>query len=406
MRIFLFTLGCPKNIVDSERLAGTIYALGHELVSGPDQADLIILNTCAFVSGAEKEASEHIEGFSKKAPLAIIGCLPSRRKKIPETYGPVPPGTDEILSLARLIFWNPDEGTRFLDDYPYAYLKIAEGCSRKCSFCVIPRIRGHLRSRSIGALVEEARAMLELGKKEIILIAQETTQFGRDTGERLEDLLVSLDRLKGDFWLRLMYVHPGGMTKSLASTLASLDHLVPYLHMPVQHISDPVLRAMVRAGGGAAVTRALSLIEKYLPDAFLRTELMVGFPGETTRDFRLLLDAIDSGVFHRVAVFPFYREEGSGAYRMKQISESVILRRYREALDASHALHIRVQKSLVGRKLRLLVDRPGFGRIGYDAPDVDFSVRLPKGLPVGKFLDVRITRLDENGDMMAVSTGN
>ncbi|MGB9590824.1 MAG: 30S ribosomal protein S12 methylthiotransferase RimO, partial [Candidatus Hydrothermia bacterium] len=174
MRIFIFTLGCPKNIVDSERLAGTLYAQGHDLVFSPDEADLIVLNTCAFISEAEKEAQEHIEALSKKAPLAVIGCLPARRRRFQKTYGETPPGTEEILMLARMMFWNPDQGTRFLDEYPYAYLKIAEGCSRRCSFCVIPWIRGRLRSRGIGSILDEARAMLELGKKEIILVAQDT----------------------------------------------------------------------------------------------------------------------------------------------------------------------------------------------------------------------------------------
>ncbi len=406
MKIFIFTLGCPKNTVDSERLAGTLYAWGHDLVSSPGQADLILLNTCAFISEAEREAAEHIGALSKRAPLAIIGCLPARRRKIAETYGPVPPGTDEILALARIIFWDPDEGTRILDPYPYAYLKIAEGCSRMCSFCVIPRIRGRLRSRSISALVEEASAMLELGKREIILIAQETTQFGRDTGECLEDLLVALDRLEGDFWIRLMYVHPGGMTKALAATLASLDHLAPYLHMPVQHLSDRVLRAMVRAGGGGAVRRALSLIERYLPDVFLRTELMVGFPGETEEDFRFMVKGIESGPFRRVAVFPFCREEGSRAWDMEQIDKKIVSERYLETLEVVRELHLGVQSGLVGKNLRIIVDEPGLARTGYDAPEVDFSVKVPEELAPGDFYDAEITGMDREGDLRIDAVGS
>jgi ribosomal protein S12 methylthiotransferase len=402
LKVFILTLGCPKNIVDSERLAGQLLSEGHEILPEPEGADLIILNTCAFISEAEEEAKNYIKRLVKIAPVAAIGCLPARRPRARRVYGPAPRETDAILALAGRIFRDPDEGTRLLDPYPYAYLKVAEGCSRRCSFCVIPLIRGRLRSRRKDDLLEEARALVELGKKEIILVAQETTQFGRDTGERLEDLLAALDRIEGDFWLRLMYIHPGGMTRSLASTLASLDHLVPYIHMPVQHLSDRVLRAMGRAGGERAVRRSLSLIRKYLPDAFLRTEVMVGFPGETDEDFRSLADGIASGLFQRVAVFPFYRERGSRAWAMKALSRETISERYAEAQNLARALHIRVQKGLVGKELRLLVDEPGLARTVYDAPEVDFSVRIPKGLAPGNFLKARISSVDGEGDLEAV----
>jgi len=400
LKIFIFTLGCPKNIVDSERIAGTLVSWGHDLASRPEEADLIILNTCAFISEAEEEARQYAEKLSKIAPLLMVGCLPYRRRKIQQMIGNAPPGTEGILMASRIIFWNPDEGTRLLDGYPYAYLKIAEGCSRRCSFCVIPWIRGRLRSRTTEAIVEEAGALVELGKREIILVAQETTQFGRDTGEKLEGLLIALDRIKGDFWLRLMYVHPSGMTRSLAATLGSLDHLAPYIHMPVQHLSDRVLRAMDRAGGERAVKKALSLVRRYLPKAFVRTEIMVGFPGETREDFRALVKGIESGLFQRVAVFPFYREQGSRAWGMKQLGRGTISGRYEEALDAARALHLRVQKGLVGRDMRLLVDEPGLARTGFDAPDVDFSVRVPEKLAPGDFCEARITGMEGEGDLV------
>ena len=401
MKVFIFTLGCPKNIVDSERLAGQLLSEGHEILPGPEGADLILVNTCAFISDAEDEARHHIRGLAKMAPVAVIGCLPARRPDERRVYGPVPHETADILAVASRVFQDPDEGTRLLDGYPYAYIKIAEGCSRRCSFCVIPLIRGRLRSRRKDAILEEARALVMLGKKELILVAQETTQFGRDTGEKLEDLLTALDRIEGDFWLRLMYIHPGGMTRSLATTLGSLDHLVPYIHMPVQHLSGRVLRAMGRAGGERAVRRALSLLRKYLPSAFVRTELMVGFPGETDEDFRTLAEGIESGLFQRVAVFPFCRERGSRAWAMKQLSQATVSDRYAEALELVRALHARVQKGLVGRRLRLLVDEPGLARTEYDAPEVDFSVRVPNEHAPGEFLHTRIRRVDEAGDLEA-----
>ena len=406
MKIFIFTLGCPKNQVDSEKLAGTLVCAGYELVDKPENADLIILNTCAFISEAEHEAEEYIAKLSGIAPLLVIGCLPSRKaaqERMRDSWmiGDPPDEAENISMIARIIFWDPDQGSRLLDSYPYSYLKIAEGCSRRCSFCVIPWIRGRLRSREVKAILEEARGIIELGKKEIILVAQETTQFGWDTGECLEDLLVAIDKLEGDFWLRLMYVHPDGMTRSLAAALASLDHLAPYIHMPVQHLSGNVLKGMVRAGGQRAVERALALVEKYLPDAFIRTELMVGFPGETEEDFRGLLNGIESGLFQRVAVFPFYNERGSRAWNMRQQDKRVVAGRYREAMEAAHDLHMRVQKGLVGKHMRLLVDEPGLARTGFDAPEVDFSVRVSEKLVPGDFHDARITGMYSGGDLVA-----
>ncbi|MEO0179904.1 MAG: MiaB/RimO family radical SAM methylthiotransferase [candidate division WOR-3 bacterium] len=400
-RFFILTLGCPKNLVDSERIAGALSSLGHSIVFSPHEADMIILNTCAFISAAEDEAKEYIDRFSKEKPLLVVGCLPARRKGLKRRYGDTAPEAEMVIQLSDAIFRDPEAGTRLIDTAPYAYLKIAEGCSRRCSFCVIPRIRGRLRSRRIEDIVSEARALIELGKREVIIVAQDTSQFGRDTGESLEKLLVEIDRLEGDFWLRLMYLHPVGMTRRLALTLRSLDHLVPYLHMPVQHVSDRVLRAMLRAGGLKAVRRAIGLIERYLPDAFLRTEIMVGFPEETEDDFKLVISAIESGLFRRVAVFPFFREKGSPAYKMPQIPAHIIDSRYQEAAQAARGLHERVQGSLVGNELRVIVDEPGLGRTEYDAPEVDFSVAVPEGLEPGSLCSARIIGVDEEGDLMA-----
>jgi len=401
MKVFILTLGCPKNIVDSERLASALREHGHEIAGFAGDADLVLVNTCAFLREAEREARSVIARMARAKPVGVIGCLPARRKQTRRIRGQAPAGTTEIIALADRIFRDPDYPGRLLDSRPYAYLKIAEGCSRRCSFCVIPAIRGPLRSRAIGSILVEARALLDSGKKELVLVAQDTSQFGQDTGESLTDLLVALDRLKRDFWLRLMYLHPGGVDRKLAQALGSLDHLVPYLHVPVQHFSDRLLRAMGRERGRADVERALEAVRSALPRAFIRTDVMVGFPGECEEDFDLLLQEIGEGTFHRVAVFLYSAEEGSPGFNMQQPDTDVISERFAMALSAADALHMRVQAGLVGKQLRVMVDGPGTGRTAYDAPEVDFNVILPAGIQPGGFVDVVPRAINEEGDLLA-----
>ncbi len=397
MRVFIYTLGCPKNLVDSQRVAARLEDEGHELVNSPEEADLTLLNTCSFLQEAVQEAWETARELARSSPVALIGCLPARYPKVKRVLGEPPEGWEGVLRLADEVFQR-QEGPRLVEPRPWAYLKVAEGCNRRCSFCVIPRIRGRLRSRPLEEVVAEAAALLALGKVELVLIAQDLGLYGVDIGRSLAELLVELDKLEGDFLIRLMYLNPGALSAKLFRLLASMDHLAPYLHVPVQHASEKVLRGMRRAGGARAVRNLLRWREKFLPDAFLRTELMVGFPGEGETDFQELLALIRSGEFQRMAVFKFSPEEPAPASRWEGVPEEVKEERYEIALSEAWSAQLRAQESLVGQEV-LVVNDPEAPRTVYDAPEVDFGAEILREAK-SSLLWGRVKRVSNEGDLL------
>ena len=433
-RISIISLGCPKNLVDAEVMCGTLASAGFQLTNDREAADLLLVNTCSFIADARDEAHEEIREALRwkrlgrgRRRVAVAGCLPQRE---PGQTATAYPEVDLFLSLddvpraARLVRELFDNSLAdrnvpagslptYLYDHTaprltltpssYAYLKIAEGCDHRCAYCSIPSIRGNQRSRTIASLLEECRQLLGQGARELNLIGQDSSRYGLDLAEpaSLGALVREIDRLEGDFWVRILYTHPRYVDDALIDTLAASRHVVPYLDIPLQHISDGVLKAM-RRGLGSRETRALmARLRERWPGVAVRTTFLVGFPGETESDFNELLDYVTEYRFERLGVFAFSPEPGTPAAALTegvvpaeeaQARRDAIMARQQEIATA-------MNQALVGRTLRVLVDgseRPGryLGRTSADAPEIDNVVHLrgPRGALEGSFAEVRIDK--------------
>ncbi|MDR1789425.1 MAG: 30S ribosomal protein S12 methylthiotransferase RimO [Opitutaceae bacterium] len=441
--VSLISLGCAKNLVDSEIMAGHLAAAGMTLLPPKDapRADVVILNTCSFIDAAKQESINLIletgrdRASRKRNPaqkIIVAGCLVQRFQKqladaIPEMDACV--GLDrirDIVPIVRSLLAEPDAGgpprlhatarSAYIPDHAtpryqltpphFAYLKISEGCNHPCSFCIIPRIRGRHRSRPVPDLLAQARQLVANGVREINLIAQDTTYYGMDTwetrpsprspavsarGDSLPGLLRALDALEGDFWIRLLYTHPAHWSDELAETIAASRKIARYVDIPLQHISDRMLKAMRRETDGAHIRGLLARLRAGIPGLTLRTTFIVGFPGETERDFGELLDFIRETRFERLGVFQYSREEGTRAASLpRQIPAATKERRWHEAMRLQRQIASGIAKDRVGQTLRVLVDAPGVARAQADAPDIDTRVRVSRDLPVGRFADVTI----------------
>ncbi len=270
-------------------------------------------------------------------------------------------------------------------------------------------IKGPFRSRDINSIVEEAKKLVEMGTKEIVLIAQDLTLYGIDLYGKpaLEELLVRLDKLRGDFWIRLLYLHPSGIRKRLIETISELEKVVRYLEVPIQHISDRILRSMKRAGGERKVRWAIDTIRSTIPDAFIRTEIIVGFPGESDSDFEDLLAYLEDMSFERIGVFPYCDEPETHAYKLEnKLDPNIVSERYETALHIANLLMEKAQKRLLGKKLKALSDAKERNttllRTEYDAPEIDFTVRVMRKLEVGKFYTIKPTDF-RDGELIALT---
>lgn len=412
--LHITTLGCSKNLFDSERLAAALngrYPLTHS--TDLQAADIVILNTCGFIDRAKRESVQAIFDYidAKKAgqvkALYVVGCLVNRdpdtlRAELPEVDGFFPHGAFEQLietlqgDLRRYLL-----GERARSGYRHhAYLKISEGCNRKCAFCAIPLMRGAHVSRPLEDILAEAQRLLAEGVKEISLIAQELTFYGLDRyGKRqLPLLLEKLATLPGMGWIRLHYAYPAGFPTEILPIIRDYDAICKYLDMPLQHISDCMLRAMRR---GLTKKRTIELLEKIrttVPDIVLRSTFIVGFPGETDKDFQELLDFLRDYRIERVGAFLYSHEEGTAAYQLKDdVPKRVKKARYDALMAQQQSISLAFNQSLIGKTLPILVDeRAGdtvIGRTPYDALEVDNLVHVAdphKRLAVGEFHRVRV----------------
>ena len=412
--LHITTLGCSKNLFDSERLAAALngrYPLTHS--TELQAADIVILNTCGFIDRAKRESVQAIFDYidAKKAgqvkALYVVGCLISRdpdtlRAELPEVDGFFPHGAFEQLietlqgDLRRYLL-----GERARSGYRHhAYLKISEGCNRKCAFCAIPLMRGAHVSRPLEDILAEAQRLLAEGVKEISLIAQDLTFYGLDRyGKRqLPLLLEKLATLPGMGWIRLHYAYPAGFPTEILPIIRDYDAICKYLDMPLQHISDRMLRAMRR---GLTQKRTIELLEKIrttVPGIVLRSTFIVGFPGETDKDFQELLDFLRDYRIERVGAFLYSHEEGTAAYQLKDdVPKRVKKARYDALMAQQQSISLAFNQSLIGKTLPILVDeRAGdtvIGRTPYDALEVDNLVHVAdphKRLAVGKFHWVRV----------------
>ena len=413
MKFYLISLGCPKNLTNSEEFSARLLAKGHQLVFTPDQADEIIINTCGFIASAVREAKDEIRralelkqaGVVKK--VAVTGCLVERFK---EQLAREFPQIDTLFSIAaqddiettlntRGVILTPLPTSLYLPKYkmsltaPHtAYLKIADGCNNRCAYCTIPFIRGRYRSKPMEDILREARLMSQNGVKEISLIAQDTTSYGMDLYGKVQflPLLEKLLKIRGLKRLRIMYAYPHRMTRDIARLMASTDQIFHYVDIPLQHIADPVLRRMNRHCDGTQIRRTLDMLKKEVPDISLRTNFIVGFPGETKKDFNELKKFVNEYEFDNLGVFEYFREKGTAAYEMKQVPAALKHERARELEEVQSRVIDRINKRLIGTTLEAIADGPDFGRTYKDAPDIDGKVTFTHPVQAGTIFKARV----------------
>lgn len=427
VKLHFISLGCPKNLVDSEVMLGCLAKDGFAFTDDPSAAEVIVVNTCAFIEDAKKEAIDTVleMGEHKKAGtcrlLVVAGCLPQRYEKelaslLPEVDIFI--GAGEFPRIAKIIEdWRGEQGVHVAQPaYIYdhesprihatpshvAYIKIAEGCFHPCSFCAVPKIRGKFRSRPMKSIIEEARGMIERGVREIDIIAQDTTAYGRDIGEDFVALLEHLAMLKGKKWLRLLYAHPHKFPRGIIDAMREYADICRYLDIPIQHIDDRILKHMGREGKGKDIRNLIELARREVPDVSLRTSLIVGFPGETQKEYDELLDFVCETRFDHLGVFVFSPEEGTKAARLKgRIPHDIAEARRHEIMDVQREISLGNNWKHVGRRLRVLVERKIEGRESSflfqcrhegQAPDVDGVVYIDEGhADIGEFANVVIT---------------
>ncbi len=442
VKVGLISLGCAKNLIDSEIMIGHLAQAGMSLTAEPKEADVIIVNTCSFIGDAKKESLQSIydmqdaraDSKKKKQKLIVAGCLSQRYegelpKMLPEVDAFI--GLDQIAQVVPVInevmgHTSKDneqlefttERPQYIPDYDTprvrltpkhtAYIKIAEGCNHTCSFCIIPQIRGRHRSRTVESVVKEARRLIAEGVKEINLISQDTTYFGMDRwesarpnprsgvdstkGESIATLLRELNKIEGDFWIRLLYTHPAHWSDELIQAIAECPKVVRYVDMPLQHISTNMLTKMQRMTDGAYIRDLIARMRAGIPGIVIRTTFIVGFPGETEADFEELREFIRDTRFERVGIFAYSKEEDTKAAKMPDhIHHKTKERRRALAMDTLRKLSEERCRSYVGRTIKVLVDKPGEARSAADALDIDGTVLVDESLPVGAFAEVTVT---------------
>lgn len=425
--VCLVSLGCPKNLVDSEVILGLLSKHGYLLTTDPSKAEILIVNTCSFIQDATKEAIEtilHLTRYKKEGRcrlLIVSGCLPQRygkilEKELPEVDLFVGTGSfqnfPQILSqkrkrksyLSSPVFLYDEKTPRVLSTLPStAYLKIAEGCSNSCTFCTVPKIRGPYRSRRIRSVLQEAKRLADQGVQELILIAQDTTAYGKDIreGTNLETLLKGLVRVDGLRWIRILYSYPKAhyFTEGLLELIAREKKICPYFDLPIQHIDDKILKRMGRKSKGQEIRSLIQKIKTFLPGVSLRTSLIVGFPGEKESQFNTLLEFVKETQFDHLGAFKYSPEEGTPASRLPDlISEGVKEERLRTLMELQRRISLKNYRKMVGRRMEVLVegsDRGGSalrGRLQIQAPEIDGCVFLKGKAQPGDWVEARITQ--------------
>jgi len=443
-KVGMISLGCAKNLVDAEIMLGGAVASGMEVTSDADEADVLIVNTCAFIDSAKEESIEAIldahrgRGLKKRKgqKLIVSGCMAQRfsnelMSELPEVDAFI--GLDQIRELGAIvekIVTRPsrlrhtsdasemhalvftDTRPTYIPDYDTprfrltpahsAYVKIAEGCNHPCSFCVIPQMRGKHRSRKPESVLAEIRALVCEGVREINLISQDTTYYGMDLweakagprqpvdsarGPTLASLLREIQQIEGEFWVRLLYTHPAHWSDELIETIAECDKVARYIDIPLQHIDESMLSRMRRETSRGHIEELIHKLRAGISGVTLRTTFIVGFPSETDAEFETLLDFIGRSRFERLGIFKYSQEEGSRAARMSgQLPAKIKNARYRTAMAMQQSIAHDLASQKIGSELKLLVDQPHIARSEADAPDVDARVVLSEPAPVGDFV--------------------
>jgi ribosomal protein S12 methylthiotransferase len=429
-KVHLLSLGCPKNLADSELMLGALVGAGFEVTLDPDDAQVLIVNTCAFIESAKKESLDAVieaaevkrHGSGKR--LVVAGCMAQRygaelREQLPEVDVFV--GTGNFLELPELLRRTeapesrpiPYAGAAHLlpshsapriktGDFFTSYLKISEGCNHKCAFCIIPKIRGRHESRPMHDLIAEARMLADGGVRELNLIAQDLTAYGRDLDPpaSLAQLLYALNDVDGIHWIRLLYCYPNFVTDELLDAIAVLPKVTKYIDMPLQHADDAILRAMRRERSGAALRKILDRIRTRVPGIALRSSFIVGFPGETEEAFANLTEFVREEQFDRVGVFTYSLEENTSAFSLPdQVPDRVKRARRARLMELQGEISLQKNRALIGRELEVLVEGPipgrttrMRGRSQSQAPEIDGAVFLRGEAAAGEFVRVRIDK--------------
>ncbi len=435
-KVHIISLGCARNLVDSEVMAGLLKRGQYELVSDPQEADVVLVNSCSFIDAAKEESIDTIleaarlKEEGRLQTLAVAGCLPQRfseelARELPEVdlfigTGEVPriveilrehqKGKEQRLyiGIPRFLYDHEIPRVRTTPSYT-AFIKVSEGCDHKCAFCIIPQLRGAHRSRPIDSIVREASRLAQEGVREINLIAQDLTAYGRDRrdGTTLYGMLRELVEVPDIYWIRLLYSYPNFLDEPLLCLIQESDKICKYVDIPFQHISRRILSRMRRGKSGSAVREAICKLRRAIPNLTLRTSLIVGFPGETQEDFQELLDFVQETEFDRLGVFKYSVEEGTAAALMgDQVADGEKERRWQEVMEVQAGISRRKNEALIGTVQRALVEgldsdaKRFFGRTQAHAPEVDGVVYLADGLTdqemekvkPGEFINVRITQ--------------
>ena len=413
----LISLGCAKNLVDSEILLGGLNKTDVPLTQNPEEADTIVVNTCGFLDIAREESVDTILQAAelKKAgnlkELVVMGCLSERypdelKKEIPEVDRIF--GSNDHRQIVSFL-----TGKEFAKDDPlffrslmtpnhYAYLKIAEGCDNGCSFCSIPLMRGLQKSRTIPAIMDEAERLVSNGTRELLVIAQDTTSYGWDleTKVYLSDLLRELNTIDDLEWIRVHYAHPAHLSQRIIDAMAECDKVCNYLDMPIQHAADTILKSMKRGLGQDGIRNRIHRLRSAIPEIAIRTTLIVGYPGETEDDFNSLRGFVEEMKFDRLGIFTYSEEEGTGAAHLDDnIPRQVKDDRKNILLEIQHEISLDRNESFVGKTLKVLVDQEGenvsVGRTEYDSPEIDNIVHIQGKVDKGNFVRVKIESANE-----------
>jgi len=434
----MISLGCAKNLVDAEIMLGSVLQRGMEITSSANDADVLVVNTCAFIDSAKEESINAILGahqareLTKRAgqKLIVSGCMSQRfarelREELPEVDAFI--GLDQVKELGAIVekvmankgidLTFAERRPSYIPDYDTprfrltlahsAYVKIAEGCNHPCTFCVIPQMRGKHRSRTMESVLTEIGGLVAEGVREFNLISQDTTYYGMDLwaekagarqpvdsarGPTLAGLLREIEKIEGDFWVRLLYTHPAHWSDELIETIAACRKVPRYIDIPLQHIHESMLQRMRRETSRIHIENLIEGLRARIPGIALRTTFIVGFPGETDEEFESLLEFIERRRFERLGIFKYSREDGSRAAKMpNQVSTKTKNARYRAAMSIQQKIAHEIASEKIGRELTLLIDQPLIARTEADAPDVDARVILSNPAPVGEFVTRRIT---------------
>ncbi len=419
---YIEILGCAKNVADSDQLSAMLIDSGFIPLSEPDEAEIIIINTCGFLEAAVKDSIDSILELSKYKnnkcqKLVVIGCMVERyRDKLVDEISEVDLffGTNYYKNIVYHIL-HTDKGHYFdnksqlliptshkFSNKSYSYIKIAEGCDNRCSYCIIPKLRGRFRSKKTEDIIGEAETLAGLGIREIILVAQDVSRYGLDIDSSIEELLLKLNDVEGIEWIRLQYLYPDILTEKFFETMKKCEKVVPYIDVPIQHISDIILNRMNRNTNSSKIKEFLNMARRIIPDISIRTTLITGFPGESEADFNLMLDFLYEQRFDRVGVFTYSDESLAPSYKLdKKVDDLIKYKRQEKLLMAQSIISAENQSRKINTVVDVIVDKhTEFGYVGrtkWDSPEVDGVVKvIGEKQPIGTINKVLITKAFEH----------